>query len=239
MEAGILDHLLALLLIVAMPVKGMREYDRMLEKLRVGEPGVRLKMYRQTLMQQWGLVAVLLAVWFLGSRTLISLGLDFDFGVKALIGWVLAIAIAVALLLQTRSVLRSSESMSAVRQELESLRDLIPHNTRESQLFAALSVTAGICEELLYRGFLLAYFESLLGIWLAMVLSSVAFGLGHAYQGVRGIFKTAGIGLAMAILFVLTGGLWAPMLVHAFVDLNSGYLGRRALEGWEPTVEAA
>jgi hypothetical protein len=29
------------------------------------------------------------------------------------------------------------------------------------------------------------------------------------------------------------------MLVHAVIDLNSGYLGRRALESWEPASEAA
>ena len=66
-------------------------------------------------------------------------------------------------------------------------------------------------------------------LWLAVVLSSIAFGFGHMYQGKIGIVKTGGIGLALAGLYVLTGSLWAPMVLHAFVDVNSGFVGRKAM----------
>jgi len=103
---------------------------------------------------------------------------------------------------------------------------LIPHSAKEGQLFNALSVTAGICEELLYRGFLIAYFGAFVE---AVVLSSIAFGFGHMYQGKIGIVKTGGIGLALAGLYVLTGSLWAPMVLHVLVDVNSGFVARKAL----------
>jgi membrane protease YdiL (CAAX protease family) len=37
--------------------------------------------------------------------------------------------------------------------------------------------------------------------------------------------------LVMAVIYLLAGSVWAPALVHAAIDLNSGYLGRRALQG--------
>jgi membrane protease YdiL (CAAX protease family) len=211
----------------------------LLAKLRSGEVGARLRAYRATLLWQWGMTVVMVAMWLFADRTWAELGLQWVAGVKPLVGWILTLAILVALLLQTRMLLRRPSGIDSLRQELEPVRDLIPQNAPETRWFLALSVTAGICEELLFRGFLMAYITSLLGVWAAVLLSSLIFGLCHAYQGARGVLKTGGIGLTMAILFVLTGGLWAPMLVHAVIDLNSGYLGRRALESWEPASEAA
>lgn len=50
-------------------------------------------------------------------------------------------------------------------------------------------ITAGICEEVVYRGFLMQYFHTLpfhLSLAWAMVASSVIFGIAHLYQGVAG-----------------------------------------------------
>ena len=68
-----------------------------------------------------------------------------------------------------------------------------------------------------------------LGTWVAVGVSATAFGLAHAYQGPRGVLKTGAIGLAMGALFVLSGSLWAPMLLHAVIDLASGYMGRQVV----------
>jgi membrane protease YdiL (CAAX protease family) len=34
----------------------------------------------------------------------------------------------------------------------------------------------------------------------------------------------------MAGLLLLTGSLWAPMLLHAVLDVNSGYLAHKTLQ---------
>jgi membrane protease YdiL (CAAX protease family) len=103
--------------------------------------------------------------------------------------------------------------------------------TREERLwFAVVSVTAGVCEEVLYRGFLIRYFSD--GPWhlrlaLALVVSCIAFGLAHGYQGLSGIISTGFIGAVMAIIFFITGSLWLPMAMHALLDLNVLLLLRR------------
>ena len=58
-------------------------------------------------------------------------------------------------------------------------------------------MTAGVCEELVYRGFMIAYFSAALGVsfWVAAVLSSVAFGIAHFYQGPAGILRTGLVGM--------------------------------------------
>ena len=109
------------------------------------------------------------------------------------------------------------------------MRSLMPQDAQEEATFSWLSITAGICEEILYRGFVLVVLTPLLGTVGAVAVSSIVFGLGHAYQGVGGFAKTSAVGFALAGLTLLSGSLWIPMVVHAALDLNAGYLARRCL----------
>jgi uncharacterized protein len=113
---------------------------------------------------------------------------------------------------------------------LKQLDFFLPATREERIWFAVVSVTAGICEEVLYRGFLIRYFSD--GPWhlplaVALIVSSVAFGMAHGYQGLSGIIRTGIIGAVMAIIFFITGSLWLPMALHAFLDLNVLLLLRR------------
>ena len=71
-------------------------------------------------------------------------------------------------------------------------------------------------------------------MWPAAILSSIVFGVGHVYMGVRQIPNTAVIGLVMATLAILSGSLWPAMLLHAAIDWNSGEIGFHVLNAPEP-----
>jgi membrane protease YdiL (CAAX protease family) len=90
-------------------------------------------------------------------------------------------------------------------------------------LFTVVGVTAGVCEEWLYRGFFLAVVAALAGglpTGLLVVVAAVAFGLAHAYQGPVGILTTGLLGGVMAALYLQTGSLLLPVLLHAAIDLR-------------------
>ena len=72
----------------------------------------------------------------------------------------------------------------------------------------ALSITAGVVEEIVYRGFVLWYLANFMPLWAALLLSSVFFGLGHSYQGKSGALRTGLVGLVFAILYVMSGSIW-------------------------------
>ena len=92
-----------------------------------------------------------------------------------------------------------------------------------------VSITAGVCEEILYRGLLLATLVSLVGTWPAVAITSLIFGLGHAYQGISGIAKTGLVGLVLAWFTVSSGSLYIAIVLHAIIDLTSGRLMGKAL----------
>ncbi|MFC7571937.1 CPBP family intramembrane glutamic endopeptidase [Klenkia terrae] len=106
---------------------------------------------------------------------------------------------------------------------MQSTVALLPRSAGERRLFAVVGATAGICEEWLYRGFFLAVVAAVVpGLasgWL-VVVAAVAFGAAHAYQGLAGVLLTGVLGGVFAALYLQTGSLLLPVLLHAAVDLR-------------------
>ncbi|HET9947986.1 MAG TPA: CPBP family intramembrane glutamic endopeptidase [Longimicrobiales bacterium] len=119
--------------------------------------------------------------------------------------------------------------------ESRALRALLPRSAREKRVFALLSLTAGLAEELAYRGYLILTLAPLLGTAGAAVLSSLLFGVVHAYQGVLGVARTAVLGGALAAGFLVAGSLWPAIVGHALIDLVGGLvLGEGLLPPADP-----
>ena len=184
----------------------------------------RIREYRLIMVLQWSLVAIALALVGFGGRSWASVGLTLPHG--AGLWWTIGIVVALALLLrmQGRAATGTDAGRAAVSRQLAPLRWFLPANGPELANFRALSVTAGVCEEILYRGYLMAVLLPFGGLGVAVVVSSLLFGLAHSYQGVGGAVKAGVLGALMAGMYVLTGSLLAPMIVHAMVDWSSGQI---------------
>jgi membrane protease YdiL (CAAX protease family) len=102
------------------------------------------------------------------------------------------------------------------------IRSMLPRNRQELVLGGLLSVNAGVFEELLFRLALPALVFGATGSAIAAVLASVLlFGALHSYQGAAGIIGTTIVGALMMGLYVVTGTIVAPIILHALFDLRS------------------
>lgn len=103
---------------------------------------------------------------------------------------------------------------------------LIPVTTQERFLWAAVAISAGICEELVFRGWLLSTLHGLFSLQgtAVIVIAATVFGLAHAYQGITGMILTAFAGALFCGLYVATGSLLAPILLHVLIDLRFAVL---------------
>ena len=109
----------------------------------------------------------------------------------------------------------------------EAARILAPQNYLESILWVALSVTAGICEETIFRG----YLQRQLVAWtrsapVGVILSALLFGAGHIYQGTKSTVVIAVYGLLFGILAEARQNLRPGMMVHAWHDAITGLVLR-------------
>ena len=103
---------------------------------------------------------------------------------------------------------------------------IFPHGGIEITLWIALSVTAGICEETIFRGYLQRQFMALTKSAPAgIVISAAAFGAAHAYQGFRMVILIGLFGAMFGILAYWRGTVRPGMIVHAWQDSLGGVVG--------------
>jgi membrane protease YdiL (CAAX protease family) len=109
------------------------------------------------------------------------------------------------LLLLIRSIQSSEELRAEITNKLESYKDILPVSKNEMFIFTLiLSVSAGICEELLFRAYLFTLIDNHISIVAAILLSSAVFGLWHIYLGWQEVIRTSVMGAVFCGVFIFT-----------------------------------
>jgi membrane protease YdiL (CAAX protease family) len=235
-----LECVLAGWLIVAVPLVGRRRY-RTLRAAVAADASARLTFYRRSAARQWLLAALAAGLVVARGRSTSSIGLAARLHPSSAVlplAAALGAAVVVAIVLAARRPRWTAESAARMA---GSVAGLLPATRTERRWFAVVAVTAGVTEEVLYRGFLTGWLlDAAPGLTLAgaLALSSVAFGLGHVYQGLPGVAATGVVGLGLATVYAATGTLLIAMAAHAALDLRTLVVrpARRAVQtGSVPT----
>lgn len=217
--------MLATVFAVGFPALTAPVYARRRPLLRAGDRETKRREYGETVLWLAGMGLATLLVWIATGRDLALLGLSFVISWQSILGLGVAGVGAALLFLQVRGVQRDVRAQHAARRALDPVREYLPTSPEELRLFRAVSFSAGIGEELFYRGFLLWYLGQFMPLLWAVVVSSVLFGLAHVMHGAGATVRAMLIGAVLAGLFVFSGALWPSMLLHTAVDLSSGALG--------------
>jgi uncharacterized protein len=237
------DHLFFVMLVfVATVVEWRWSWPRTMRAAASGVPGTRLRHYREVMIVEWAFTLGLLGCWAFLGRSWAQLRLSEAPAGRLALGLVLAAAMLALQWLQRRKILARPELLEQVRGKLANAEALIARTPGELGRFKLLSLTAGICEEILYRGFVMWYvaawcppgWPAWLQTTVAVVGSSALFGFAHIYLGPAHVVKSALAGLLLALIVVGTGSLWPAMMIHAMVDWFSGELGFHAFRSREP-----
>lgn len=229
-------QLLALLLVVVTlliwraTTRERREYQQFKR--------MRSTVARQKVMRKWliesvlimgGLsAAVLLAAWeyvptalrdaqawapIAASRDFFATSLGAGLAIGAVIGGLAAIVVPLILV-------RNENSDDIPK--LGDIGALLPRTRGELPYGAGLALSAGGFEELLFR---LAFPALLFGIWpnspLAFLLALVLFGCLHLYQRWTGVLAATVLGLIFTYLYLVSGSILLPIVVHVLVDIRS------------------
>ena len=108
-----------------------------------------------------------------------------------------------------------------------SIQTLLPKGVVESLQWIALSISAGICEEVVFRGYFQQQFRALARSGLvAVALQAVLFGISHGYQGVEATVRIAAFGSLFGLLALWRKSLRPGMIAHAWTDIFSGLISR-------------
>jgi uncharacterized protein len=102
---------------------------------------------------------------------------------------------------------------------------LFPRNQEERRWTALLALNAGPSEELFFRLTLPLLIALATGdALLAFAASALIFGAMHFYQGWAGVIGTTLAGALFTGLYLATGTIWVPIVLHSLMNLNSLWL---------------
>jgi uncharacterized protein len=107
----------------------------------------------------------------------------------------------------------------------KSVDSLLPQSLLEILIWIGTSITAGVCEEMVFRGYLQRQFHALTGSVVVAVLGQgLVFGLFHFYQGWKAVIVISVLGVLFGALAAWRKNLRANIIVHAWADVWSGWL---------------
>ena len=229
MATALMRHLLFLFLLVVAPTWDLY-YTRKLKR----NPSSERKIRYYKALCAWMWIASALAVVAIGFRPLFTITPSpgeiswlllhpwVRCLVEALIATfaIISVALPVGIVIWKKLTKRPRKYSSAA---LKSFSYFFPATWTERRWWVFVAITAGVCEEILFRGFMLHYlhvFPWTLNLTVALLISSVIFGCNHLYQGVGGVAGSAIVGFLFGLLFLLTGNLLLPIIFHGVVDLR-------------------
>ena len=226
-----------------------RDYRRLKDAIAGGDLEARAGFYRRALALEW--VSALLALVALGfnkgklaprflelehtamDRWLSSMSKELSS--TFLVAVVVGIAMGFVVMFVARTVskrrgtakgVNANSPRGGLQKWLPDFGAFMPATPRERWLFAGVALSAGICEEIVYRGWLLFALHRELALTgsAALVVAAVLFGLAHSYQGPLGVLSATLAGVLMCVLYVASGTLLVPMALHALIDLRFAVL---------------
>lgn len=242
--ATLIEHLFVVSLLVFVPIVEVR-YDRRLKQFSSSKG--RMMWYRLNIIVLCILAVTALALAYptnifvlpnhgsvatwLGAHTAAYLGAT-----------ALAVAYTALTLSQGFKAAVDQPFRLRIAKAMRSMRFMLPVTRRERQWWILVSLSAGVCEEILYRGFITHYFSGSLGATISLgtvgawLTASLFFGFAHAYQGVTGIVRSGMGGLLLGALAILSGGLLIPITLHFVFDLQTLWMYRPMAD--EPDIAA-
>jgi membrane protease YdiL (CAAX protease family) len=192
-----------------------------LRRSQANRGAARIWLWSGWMIMLWTLLAAGVTLWLLKARPWGPLGLVLPHGWRlwGAVGLLLALVLTYA-----RTVTRLARCTRPRRVKVghPHVLRLIPETRSELSWWVGLSLSAGICEEFVFRGYLLWAFQPMLGLWGAAALSVMAFAAAHAYQGAKGVLATGVVGGLLTLVVLMTGSLLPAMALHALIDIEQG-----------------
>lgn len=184
--------------------------------------GYRITDYKITITILWVLALLILLNYFMSNPPELTLAPDISLFSIAL--FILAVSF---LLLQYKTMKVTADAYDAIKEKLKDIYHYLPKTKTELSWFFAVSVSAGVCEEILFRVFLYGYLSEKIHVIIAMLIANLIFAITHIGSGEKNMVSSLLLGLLFSTVYYYTGNIWILVVLHAGIDINTGILGYR------------
>jgi hypothetical protein len=200
----------------------------------VNKEKAKSKGYYETIAYLWVLVLPIFIMCIVGGISLADIGFRsilFSHNI-----WFTIIVVVATFALFIYEFLIPMVSKRYIEQILKDEPEAIdeyPQTNKEKWLYTFQTLSSAVCEEIVYRGFflflLLIIFPGI-PIILIIMIAFVTFGMGHLYQGLRGVVETGLFGALSMSLIIVTNSLLPSILLHFLSDFAPTFMIRKRTE---------
>lgn len=213
-------HVLALIIGLIYPTYLIFTYKKTNRRIKKDEK-YRLIDYKETIFIFWMLTLLVIGNTFIDR----SLPLNF-YPTFSLVGILLAALILCFIGLQVAtSRVSTIEKAESVIQKMQDNYHYLPKSKLEFIWFNLLSISAGICEEVIFRLFVFSYLLENTNLLTAFILTNLIFALTHIGSGEQNILSAFILGLIFTSVYYFTNNIWLSIMLHSAIDIGAGFLG--------------
>ena len=216
-----LTYFMLFFLIVVYPAVSLIFAEDPSVMLKNMDNGVLMVLLVSTIVMQWGIFLFLYITIYREQTGMAGIGFKKIRGID--FAWAISFLVAANLILSGLAWVLGQVGLPMSGE----ISMLVPTDTVGRIVWVGVSFTAGFCEETMFRGYLMTRVR-LLGKFtnwvIPSIVSALAFGVCHAYQGIPGLIVLSVYGLLFALLFIRTKSIWPLIIAHFFQDFSALFI---------------
>lgn len=215
------EWVLFLIFVIGFPIENAfstRFFEKRLESGKIS----RSFLHVYSMMFLWLSAIVILWIWSTSGRPWSELGLAWEWTLRIQIVWGVCALISGYFLVQWITLsfsARQREAYADAVRGVGGVKMIMAETLSEHRSFKLLGTTAGMTEEIIFRGFLIWAFAQFMPLWAAALASLALFIFMHRYQGLAGMGQVAIAGGIITLLFLVGGSLWPLIALHIAIDV--------------------
>ena len=137
---------------------------------------------------------------------------------------VFTVLIVLFIVVQLRQKIKPEDVMD-IRSGMEPIWIYLPKSAMEYRFYLMLSITAGICEELVFRYYLYHVFHLYLPAPVSILILNFLFALSRIHTGFQNMASTFVLGMIFSVIYYFSGYLVLPIILHAAIEIQTGLIG--------------
>lgn len=209
-------HVLAVFIGIVYPMYFLFSYRATTARLKADKKR-RLRNYKLTMTVLWTLTLIIIGNSILNT----SINLEFFPSINNTT-IVFAIFIVIFILIQSKQSSVTPEKAPKIKEKMRGFEHYLPKSKNELTWFILLSLSAGICEEIIFRMFLFNYSLEHFHLITSLFLANFVFAITHIGSGSRNMLGSFLLGLLLNGIYYLTNNIWLAIILHSAIDINTG-----------------
>jgi membrane protease YdiL (CAAX protease family) len=221
--------ILLIILTILYPIIGAKEVKKLKQSYANGNTNIKVKFFRESIISSWIPIILIFSLIPISDVSLADIGLKwnpiYNFSLSK---WIVYPVIGFYLLHLFQNIYHIIVFKSNTKKREKVAKNIpgdykwfLPITNKEKQVWSYLSISAGITEEILYRGyffFALAIIFPALNLVSILLITTLIFGIGHIYLG-KEVIKSTLLGLIFGIYYIAFDSVIPVIIIHIAQDL--------------------